>query len=205
MLQLDLPAGIKPANPLDWRQLGDITAEAFSEDPINRWIFGTDAAMQATFRQLARDVYLPHGICHMIGDEAATMWSLSDTRQGLSPVQTLRLAWSLMSKGSKGAMKRAMGAGEIMARHHPSDPHLYLFTIGTRKAARGTGLGKAILRPMLDAADREGLPCYLENTNPANSGFYMSHGFERMEVFEVGQGSPPMEAMWREPVQASPT
>ena len=204
MLQLDLPAGIKPANPLDWRQLGNITAEAFSEDPINRWIFGTDAAMQATFRQLARDVYLPHGICHMIGDEAATMWSLSDARRGLSPIQTLRLAWSLMSKGSKGAARRAIGAGEIMARHHPSDPHLYLFTIGTRKAARGTGLGKAILRPMLDAADREGLPCYLENTNPANSGFYMSHGFERMEVFELGDGSPPMEAMWREPVQASP-
>ena len=62
----------------------------------------------------------------------------------------------------------------------------------------GTGLGKAILRPMLNAADREGLPCYLENTNPANSGFYMSHGFERMEVFELGDGSPPMEAMWRE-------
>ena len=198
MLQLDLPGGLPRAAPSDWRQLGDITAEAFSEDPINRWIFGTDAAMKATFRQLARDIYLPHGICHMMGDDAATMWSLSDTRQGMSGFQTLRLVWSLMIKGSKGAMKRAMGAGEIMAKHHPSDPHLYLFTIGTRKAARGTGLGKAILRPMLDAADRAGLPCYLENTNPANSGFYMSQGFERMEVFEVGEGSPPMEAMWRE-------
>ena len=78
--------------------------------------------------------------------------------------------------------------------------HLYLFTIGTRKAARGKGLGKTILRPMLDAADRAGLPCYLENSNPANSGFYMSHGFERMKLFEVGEGSPQMEAMWRDPL-----
>ena len=201
MLEVDLPANIRPATRPDWRQVGDITAEAFFEDPINRWIFGTDTAIQATFRQLARDLYLPHGICHVIGNEAATMWCLSDARRGLSPVQTARLVWSLVSKGSKGAMKRAIGAGEIMEANHPSDPHLYLFTIGTRRAARGTGLGKAILRPMLDAADRAGLPCYLENSNPANSGFYMHHGFERMKLFEVGEGSSPMEAMWREPAQ----
>ena len=200
MLDPDLPATVKPATPMDWRQVGNITAEAFAEDPVNRWIFGKDAAIQATFRQLARDIYLPHGICHMIGDEAATMWALSDSRQGLSPFQTARLAWSLVTKGSKGAMKRAIRAGEIMDENHPTDPHLYLFTIGTRKAARGTGLGKTILRPMLDAADRAGLPCYLENSNPANSGFYMSHGFERMKLFEVGEGSPRMEAMWREPL-----
>lgn len=200
MLDPDLPATVKPALPMNWRQVGDITAEAFAEDPINRWIFGNDAAIQATFRQLARDIYLPHGICHMIGDEAAAMWSLSDSRQGLSPFQTARLAWSLVTKGSKGAAKRAIRAGEIMDENHPADPHLYLFTIGTRKAARGTGLGKTILRPMLDAADRAGLPCYLENSNPANSGFYMSHGFERMKLFEVGDGSPQMEAMWREPL-----
>ena len=200
MLELKLPADVTPAAPADWRQVGDITAEAFSEDPINRWIFGTDAAIRATFRQLARDMYLPEGICHRIGNDAATMWALSDARHGLGPFQTFRLALSLLTKGSKGTVKRALTAGEIMQEHHPTDPHLYLFTIGTRKAARGKGLGKTILRPMLDAADRAGLPCYLENSTPANSGFYMSHGFERMQLFEVGEGSPQIEAMWREPL-----
>ncbi len=198
MLELDLPPEIKPANPLDWRQLGDITAEAFADDPVNRWIFGTDAAIRATFRRLARDVYLRNGICHLIGDEAATMWCLSDAKRNLPPLSLVKLVWSLWRTGSKGAIRRAISAGEIMDANHPKDPHLYLFTIGTRKAARGTGLGKAILRPMLEAADRDGLPCYLENSNPANTGFYMSHGFERMKMFDVGEGGPPMEAMWRE-------
>ncbi|RCL89637.1 GNAT family N-acetyltransferase [Hyphomonas sp.] len=200
MLKLDLPPQVTTASPADWRQIGDITAEAFSEDPINRWIFGTDAAIRATFRQLARDMYLPEGICHQIGDDAATMWALSETRHGLTSLQTFRLVLSLLSKGSKGTVKRALKAGEIMQKYHPTERHLYLFTIGTRKAARGKGLGKTILRPMLDAADRAGLPCYLENSNPANSGFYTSHGFERMKLFEVGEGSPQMEAMWREPL-----
>ena len=51
----------------------------------------------------------------------------------------------------------------------------------------------------LDAADRAGVPCYLENSNPANTGFYRSRGFERMKLFEPRPGAPPMEAMWREP------
>ncbi|CAN0525962.1 unnamed protein product, partial [Scytosiphon promiscuus] len=100
MLKLDLPPQVTTASPADWRQIGDITAEAFSEDPINRWIFGTDAAIRATFRQLARDMYLPEGICHQIGDDAATMWALSETRHGLTSFQTFRLVLSLLSKGS---------------------------------------------------------------------------------------------------------
>jgi ribosomal protein S18 acetylase RimI-like enzyme len=129
------------------------------------------------------------------------MWSHSAANRELGLLPMLQLVWLLTRMGSKGAARRGLGAGEAMAREHPKDPHMYLFTIGTRKAARGQGLGKTLIRPVLDAADRAALPCYLENSNPANTGFYMSHGFERMKLFEVGPGSPVMEAMWREPRQ----
>lgn len=199
MLELDLPAGIKPANPLDWRQLGDITAEAFADDPVNRWVFGSEAAIRAAFRRLAQDIYLRVGMCHLIGDEAASMWCMHDRRRELPPLGMVKLVWALMRNGPKGTVRRAIRAGEVMEENHPADPHIYLFTIGTRKAARGTGLGKALLRPMLEAADREGLPCYLENSNPDNTGFYTAHGFERLKLLEVGKGAPPLEAMWRMP------
>ncbi|MBR9805764.1 MAG: GNAT family N-acetyltransferase [Alphaproteobacteria bacterium] len=199
MLELNLPPEIKPANPLDWRELGDITAEAFSDDPVNRWVFGNEEAIRSTFRLLARDVYLRHGLCHLVGDEAASMWCMHDASRELGPVGTLKLGWALLTKGSKGALGRAMKAGSVMDQHHPKEPHLYLFTIGTRKAARGKGYGKMLMRAMLEGADRDGLPCYLENSNPDNTGFYRSHGFERMRLFEVGEGSPPLEAMWRVP------
>ena len=199
MLKIDLPSEIRPCNPLDWRQLGDITAEAFADDPINNWIFGTNAAKKATYSLLARDNYLPRGVCHMIDDQAATMWCLSDERTDLRTVTRLKLAWQLLTRGTRGAFGRASHAGEVMNREHPIAPHLYLFTIGTRKAARGKGLGKALLRPMLDAADQASLPCYLENSNPQNTGFYASHGFQRMKLFQIGKDSPPLEAMWREP------
>jgi ribosomal protein S18 acetylase RimI-like enzyme len=199
MLEIRLTEGLRTATPADWKQLGSITAEAFYEDPVNLWIFGNTRTMPPVFSELARSVYLPRGICHIHGDSGATMWAHSAQSRELNNLQTMRLVWSLMTKGEKGAAKRGLGAGEAMAREHPAAAHLYLFTIGTRKAARGQGLGKQLIRPMLDAADRAALPCYLENSNPANTGFYVSHGFERMKIFELGPGSPPMEAMWREP------
>lgn len=199
MLEIALPDGVRNAEATDWRQLGDITGEAFAEDPVNLWIFGGTRALAPIFSKLARHIYLPNGICHMAGDSGATMWCLSDRRKELGTLATLSLVWTLSRKGSKGAAKRALNAGEAMAREHPTAPHLYLFTIGTRKAARGKGVGKMLLRPALEAADRAAIPTYLENSNPANTGFYASHGFERLKLFEPGPGAPPLEAMWREP------
>jgi ribosomal protein S18 acetylase RimI-like enzyme len=200
-MDIRIPEGMRAASHADWKQMGSITGEAFAEDPVNLWIFGNTRTMPPVFAELARSVYLPRGICHLAGDTGATMWAHSSESRELSNLQTLRLVWSLMTKGEKGAAKRGLGAGEAMAREHPIEPHMYLFTIGTRKAARGQGLGKKLIRPMLDAADRAALPCYLENSNPANTGFYVSHGFERTKLFEPGPGGPPLEAMWREPRQ----
>lgn len=196
---IPLPEGLRAAGPRDWRQLGAIIAEAFADDPVNLWIFGNAAAMPPVFSTLARSIYLPRGACHLRGDEGATMWSHSSASLGLPLFPTLGLVSTLLRKGARGAVKRALGAGETMQREHPKAPHIYLFAIGTRKAARGKGIGKALIAPGLAAADRAGLPCYLENSNPANTGFYRHHGFERMKLLEPGPGAPPLEAMWREP------
>jgi ribosomal protein S18 acetylase RimI-like enzyme len=202
MLEINLPEGLRQAAAADWRQMGSITGEAFETDPVNLWIFGRTKALKPTFSLLAQAIYLKYGICHLAGDGGATMWIESQNRRELGLLPTLRLLPTLLLKGSQGSVFRALNAGKAMDAHHPKEPHLYLFTIGTRKAARGTGLGKLMMAPMKAAADKARLPLYLENSNPMNTGFYRSHGFERMKLFEVGPGSPPMEAMWREPHDA---
>lgn len=190
---------MRAAGAADWRRVGGIVAEAFFEDPVNLWIFGRTDPMPKVFSVLARSVYLPRGTCHLIGDAGATMWCHSSANREPPLLSMLGLVASVMGKGTKGAVKRALGASDAMAREHPKTPHMYLFAIGTRKASRGKGLGKQLMTPVTDAADRAGMPCYLENSNPANTGFYRSRGFERMKLFEPGPGAPPMEAMWREP------
>lgn len=56
-------------------------------------------------------------------------------------------------------------------------------------SAKGRGLGSAVLAPVLDKADAEGVPCYLENSNPRNTPFYTRLGF--VEVNRVPYSGPP--------------
>ena len=198
-MDIELPPGLREATQADWRQVGDITGEAFEDDPVNLWIFGDTRPLKRVFSVLAQEIYLKDGICHLAGDGGATMWIESQKRKELGLWPVLRLAPTLLFRASQGTIFRALKAADVMDEHHPKDPHLYLFTIGTRKANRGQGLGKLMMAPMKAAADKARMPCYLENSNPMNTGFYRSHGFERMKMFEVGPGAPPLEAMWREP------
>ncbi|MCA3692786.1 N-acetyltransferase [Aquidulcibacter sp.] len=203
-MDIQLPEGIKKAVAEDWRQLGSITAEAFYEDPVNRWIFGKPKTLDAVFPLLARTHYLKHGFCHMIGDGGAAMWLPWGAPSEVSLSATVQIAWALVSTGSADAISRAMDAGARMQANHPHEPHLYLFTLGTRLANRGKGLGKALFAPVLAACDRTGTPVYLENSNPANEGFYRSHGFESQGYFPCGkdrdgQTAPLLQKMWREP------
>lgn len=197
MLDVKLRDGIRVAGPRDWRKVADITAEAFATDPVNRWIFDNPKAIRACFRVFAREVYTKRGFCHLAGDHGATMWAHSDVPDGLQGLASLALALGVARHAGKRALGRAIEAGERLTKHHPKPPHMYLFTIGVTEVARGTGQGHALLSPVLEACDRAGMACYLENSNPDNFGFYSAHGFEHMEHFAAGEGGPPLQAMWR--------
>ncbi|MEO0881379.1 MAG: GNAT family N-acetyltransferase [Pseudomonadota bacterium] len=202
-LKIDLPPSVAIARPSDWRTVAAITGEAFADDPVNRWAFGTEDAIKACFRVMTRDVYLGRGLSHLAGDEGATMWTLPGQKTGMGLLANLRFASAMMFRGDVGAIGRAFHLGSLMEKHHPKERHAYLFTIGTRRSARGKGYGKALLKPVLVACDRASLPVYLENSNPANTGFYRSFGFRSLGTFAVGDGGPLMEPMWREPLDAN--
>lgn len=193
--------GLRCAELPDWRQVADITAEGFADDPVNRFVFGTPRAILSGMRVMAREIYLKRGFAHLHGDDGSTLWLPPGVDGAFSTLTLLKFAAGQMRHGTKGALQRGQELGARMAAHHPKAPHLYLFAITTRKHARGKGIGKALLDPVLAYADRENLPVYLENSNPVNTGFYRSRGFERIALFNVGEGGPPLEPMWRKAKQ----
>ena len=183
--------------------LAEITADAFRDDPFNRWLFGGFEPMQRTFANLARHIYAPNGFCQILNEGgeglAATMWLMPGHKPNASPIGMLKTYSGLFASGGWGALMRGKAAGDAMARHHPAEPHVYLFTVGVTSAGRGKGLGRRLIEPVLDACDRTGTMAYLENSNPANQRFYASLGFERVELFHAAPESPPLEAMQRLP------
>ncbi|MEM9738506.1 MAG: GNAT family N-acetyltransferase [Pseudomonadota bacterium] len=198
-IEITLPVGQRRAGPSDARRVGDLIAKAFETDPVNLYVFGRARAIQSGMRILARSVYVPAGYSFLQGDDGATMWLPPGASPGFGWLAQLTFAVSMNRFATKGAMKRAMGLSAQMSEHHPTAPHMYLFTIGAVPEARGKGIGKSLLEPVLMACDRDGVPVYLENSNPVNCGFYRAHGFETITRFQVGGDGPVMEPMWRAP------
>ena len=77
-----------------------------------------------------------------------------------------------------------------MEQYHPKEPHWYLAMIGVDPARRGQGLGSALLKATLAQIDEQGLPAYLESSNPANLPLYERHGFELKGEIRPGDGPP---------------
>ncbi|MBZ6379888.1 hypothetical protein B5C34_13745 [Pacificimonas flava] len=195
-----LPASVRPAGRRDLGAMADILGDAFAGDPFNLWLMGKPAAIRAGFRELLRDLYLPHGQCFLAEGGGAAAWIDSRDMRPFSALGLLRWSLSLMWHGQFGGGARGAAAGEAMEAAHPEEPHLYLFLIGTAGRARGRGLGKDLMAPMLAACDRDGLPCYLESSDPENFGFYRAHGFDfRGEPIVVSGVSPLLTPMWRDP------
>jgi predicted N-acetyltransferase YhbS len=82
-------------------------------------------------------------------------------------------------------------------------PHYYLSLLGTHPDRQGAGIGMRLLRENLAQMDREGVPAYLESSNPANLGRYQSVGFVPVGTFQLPDDGPELTTMWREPRPAS--
>ncbi|MGB0096249.1 MAG: GNAT family N-acetyltransferase, partial [Solirubrobacteraceae bacterium] len=61
------------------------------------------------------------------------------------------------------------------------------------------GIGSALMKPMLDRCDRDGMPAYLEATSERNRRLYLRHGFDVTGEIRLPDG-PSMWPMWREPI-----
>ncbi|MFN2100907.1 GNAT family N-acetyltransferase [Altererythrobacter sp. MF3-039] len=198
-MEIDLGDELVVSRPGDEMKFGNITADAFRDDPLNNWMFEDFAGISALFHWQAKHIYVPRGYCYRAGDDGACMWMMPDGDHSVTKLAELKLAFSIIMNSSFAAMKRAWKVGEEMARAHPRFTHAYLFSIGVRPMAQGKGLGRKLIQPVLDACDRDGIPAYLENSNAANTGFYNSCGFEQTGFIKIDPDAPPLVPMLRKP------
>jgi ribosomal protein S18 acetylase RimI-like enzyme len=87
---------------------------------------------------------------------------------------------------------------EKMGNGHPKEDHWYLPMIGVDSVRQSLGIGTGLMKIALERSDREGLPAYLESSNPRNISLYERCGFEAVGEIRVA-GSPPLIPMLRTP------
>jgi ribosomal protein S18 acetylase RimI-like enzyme len=104
-------------------------------------------------------------------------------RSGMREVRQAALALSVVARGQH--RRKALRLFYEVDRHHPEEPHWYLSLLATDPTAQGKGIGSALLAPVLDRCDHEGVVAYTETQKEANVGWYGRAGFEVTEVLRL--------------------
>ncbi|MEV0676071.1 GNAT family N-acetyltransferase [Actinosynnema sp. NPDC050436] len=81
-------------------------------------------------------------------------------------------------------------AEQALDPYRPAGPLYHLGTVAVRPDRQGRGLGTAVLRPGLAAADAAGVPAYLETSTERNLRLYRRLGFEVTAEVESPDGGP---------------
>ena len=96
---------------------------------------------------------------------------------------------------------RQLSVSDLMSsRHkrHITSPHWYLYLLGVEPELQGKGYASKLVKAMLDRTDREGLACYLDNTNEKNLTMHQRYGFRVIEEYEVPRTGVSIWAMLKE-------
>jgi GNAT superfamily N-acetyltransferase len=194
---------IRPATAADRHVLADSLASAFSEDPLFGWIAGPKAPLEERMRVffdsfLKINLAKPDNLVFVSEDgTGAAVWQPVG-KWKVPPTELLR-AMPAILRAFRSRIPAMIGALNAIEKVHPAEPHYYLEVLGTRKDQQSKGVGSAVINAVLERCDEEGVPAYLESSNPRNVPFYARHGFEVRQEVSCGKDAPTCTTMWREP------
>ncbi len=192
------------------RALATVLA-AFATDPLLRWVWPGQERYDGcapTFFGLLLDLRIEAGEVWVAGPEdseesdmgSVAMW---DPPGGLYlPAAAER--WAEVHAGFTAAERAAWAFyDDALGVPATAGAHWYLGVLATDPARQGTGLGRAVATPMLAAADRAGLPAYLETASDTNVAIYRRLGFEVAREVDLPDGGPRCWLMRRDPLEVA--
>ena len=188
-------AQVRTVAAADRKKAVATVALAFASDPMMRWSF-PDAtrylAVACDFIDAFGGHAVEHGSAEEIADFAAVaLWlppGIAPDGDAMGAIIAANMPADRMEDGGS--------LFEQMNRFHLKEPHWYLPLIGADPVHQGKGYGSALIAHALERCDRDGLPAYLESSNPSNVPLYERHGFKIIGEIQSGL-SPKLTPMLR--------
>jgi len=182
-------ARVRRARPADRSDVIATVAAAFGGDPAWGFILGPEYERVAPhFAGALFDLRVGSGDVWVTDDLAAVaMWE----PPGGSPLapEAAEAIWGAFGDVAGAAVDQRLTAYDSgVAAARPTGPFWYLGVLATRPDRQGEGLATAVLSPVLEVADRGGIPCCLETSTAANRGFYEARGFTIATDVHIADG-----------------
>jgi ribosomal protein S18 acetylase RimI-like enzyme len=200
-------ATVRPAAAGDATALSAALAQAFASDAVMNWLLPQRtrriARRERMFALELETYVLPQGGLVFTAEDRHSalgggclalppdQWQMPRAVNGRTAARWLR-AFGMQ-------LPRAVSVQRAMEERHLTEPHYYIRCIGVTPALQGQGLGSALMRPVLDRCDSDGLPAYLEASSERSAALYERLGFVHLGVLELPDGGPPTWPMRRPP------
>ena len=190
---------VRTARPEDATSMAQALAAAFYNDAVFRHFCPDDdrrAAMLPDFFGVFVEAYLTHGDAYAdAGGAGAALWAYP----GHDPIGADAAYGDRLAEIAGVDAPRLFEIVEALESQAPEEPHYHLQFLGVRPERQGEGLGAALMTPVLERCDRDGVPAYLEATSDRNRVLYERHGFRAHGAIPLPDG-PALWRMWRDPV-----
>jgi len=204
---------IRRATERDRAGLVRLLDEAFMDDPVSGWVFPDLAHRRRRHADLMAafvDISLSEGYVDITEDGAAAALWLSVPAASGGPDGEGDADAGDDGEGDDGPARlraavdpdneRVEEIGRLTSAAHPRDrAHEYLWMIAVDPARQGEGLGTALMAPVLDRCDRDGVAAYLEASSARSRVLYERLGFTCTGSGIALQDGPTMWPMWRDP------
>lgn len=193
-------ASVRKASAGDVPRIASALARAFFDDPVFRYASPDDdrrREMLPSFFSLYTEAFLRHDEIYAAREvTGAALWA----PPGKLPVseEDAEEFGRRLEDLSGADAQRMFELGKLFDEHHPPGSYYYLQFMGVEPGSQGRGIGSALMAPVLERCDRDGLRAYLDATSARNRKLYERHGFRASGEFGP-TGGPPLWPMWREP------
>lgn len=179
----------------------EMIALAFASDPTWGPALARsdgDTAHHVPYWRLFVEGAVPHGMVHLSdGDASVAVW-IPPGEDEMSAAQEGLLREIVTENLDADAQEQMFALWDRFDSNHPqTERHAYLSLLATHPDHRGQGIAQALLRDDLARFDRQGLPTYLESTNPANDHRYERAGFSIIGAFAGRVDGTVVSTMWR--------
>jgi GNAT superfamily N-acetyltransferase len=193
--------GIRTATEDEIPELARATTLAFAADPVLAYLQPDESRRAGRFERamnyFLRTIWFQYGACYTTpGVVGASFW-VPPGEAHMSVWEQLRTVPGFARTFGRDVL-RWLRVVTLLDRNHPREDHWYLPIVGVVPEWQGRGLGTALMRPILDRCDREGIPAYLEASTPRNRVCYERQGFVARQEIHIPDGTP-MWLMWRDP------
>ncbi len=180
-----LPDNVIPIASQHRNRASEVLTRAFQPDPLYIYAFPDPdrrlRMLAILWRALVKYTLL-YGDGYTTSDVRGVACWLRPGDMDMTAWRTLRSGlWIMPLRAAREERRRFFGMLTHLDRVHKKTVtyrHWYLLALGVDPDHQGRGVGGRLIAPVLERADEDRLPCYLETQTERNVRFYRKHGFD---------------------------